>query len=122
MGHFLLTKLLMDRLKSTSESRIVNLSSMAHNMGSNNLDIDDLMWNKRKYNDWTSYAASKLANIYFTKHQAKILEQDGVNNVKVCSLHPGVVRTELGRNMNKCALVFQAIFCFPCIMLFTKSP
>lgn len=122
MGHFLLTKLLMDRLKSTSESRIVNLSSLAHGMGSNSLDVNDLMWNNRKYNDMTAYAASKLANIYFTKHQAKIFEQDGVNNVKVVSLHPGFVRTDLARSMNKCVLTIQWILCFPCIMLVTKSP
>jgi len=91
-------------------------------MGSNRLDLEDLMWNKRKYNDWNVYAGSKLANIYFTKHMVKVLEQQGASHVKVCSLHPGVVRTELGRNMNKCGLLLQVIFCGPCFCLFTKSP
>ena len=98
LGHFLLTKLLMEKLKASPEARIVNLSSMAHTMGTNKLNFDDLMW-ENNYNSWGAYGASKLANVYFTRQLAKRLQDENVTNVKVCSLHPGVVRTELGRYM-----------------------
>ena len=73
-GHFLLTKLLMDKIKASNEGRIVNLSSMAHTFGTNSLNLDDLMW-KESYpsNGWAAYGASKLANVYFTKELAKRL-------------------------------------------------
>ena len=69
LGHFFLTTLLMDKLKASPEARVVNLSSMAHTMGTNRLNFDDLMW-ETKYNDWGAYGASKLANVYFTKKLA----------------------------------------------------
>ena len=45
LGHFLLTHLLLDRIKKSSPSRIVVVSSLAHMVGY--LDFDDMMWNKR---------------------------------------------------------------------------
>jgi len=42
-----------------------------------------------------TYSASKLCNILFTKELAKKLKEEGNDNIKTCSLHPGVVRTEL---------------------------
>jgi len=62
------------------------------------LDFDNLDW-KTNYTDWDAYAASKLANIYFTKALAKRLSAEEVTHVKVVSLHPGLVRTELWRNI-----------------------
>ena len=65
LGHFFLTNLLMSKLKACPEARIVNLSSLAHGMDSNQLNFNDLMWEKG-YDQWKAYGASKLANIYFT--------------------------------------------------------
>ena len=68
---------------------------------------------------------SKLCNVYFTKHLAQIFKDEGVNNVKVCSLHPGVVRTELGRYMFDGKPIMQALFmtfAYPIMLIFTKSP
>lgn len=122
MGHFFLTTLLMDKIKAAPQGRIVVLSSIAHYMGNNKLDLTDLMWNTRKYEDWAVYAASKLSGIYFARHLSTKLAEDGVDNVKVCSLHPGVVRTDLFRNMTTFATKVQMILGYPCFRLFTKSP
>ena len=71
---------------------------MAHTMGSNKLNFDDLHCEK-SYTPWDAYAASKLSNVYFARELGNRLEKSGVSHVKTCSLHPGVVRTELGRYM-----------------------
>jgi len=54
LGHFLLTTLLMDKIKASQEARIINVSSLAHTMGANRLDFDDLMCEK-KYVPWDAY-------------------------------------------------------------------
>lgn len=97
VGHFLLTDLLMEKIKAAPQARIVNLASLAHETCKNGgLDFDDLMW-KKSYNEWQVYSASKMSNIYFTKGLAKKFEAENITNVKACSVHPGVVRTELAR-------------------------
>ena len=73
---------------------------------------------------WPVYMQSKLANVYFTKHFAKLLKDAKVENVKVCSLHPGVVRTELGRYMfeSKILETLFKIFATPFLFLVSKNP
>jgi NAD(P)-dependent dehydrogenase (short-subunit alcohol dehydrogenase family) len=63
-GHFALTGLLLDILKQTPGSRVVNVSSMAHKIGK--IDLNDLHWESRKYKKWDAYGDSKIANLYFT--------------------------------------------------------
>ena len=86
MGHFLLTKLLLDKIKASKEGRIVNTSSLAHVGGK--IRFND-MSHEKSYNPIYTYCMSKLANVLFTKHMAKLLEDEGVKHVKVVSLHPG---------------------------------
>jgi len=122
VGHFLLTKLLLEKVKKSEQGRIVNLSSLAHTSGK--MNFDDLQ-HEKKYVPWEVYSQSKLANIYFTRELDKRLKKDGVNNVKVVSLHPGVVRTELGRYMFEGKPIKKAMFMvfgLPFFMLLTKSP
>ena len=64
VGHFLLTKLLLEKVKASPEGRIVNLSSLAHERGS--MNFADIQFEK-KYNAWKAYGQSKLSNILFTK-------------------------------------------------------
>jgi len=64
LGHFALTGQLISLLKKTPNSRVVNVSSIAHTSG--NIDFDDLNWEKRKYRTWSAYSDTKLANLYFT--------------------------------------------------------
>ncbi len=92
LNYFLLTDLLMDTLKGSAPSRVVNVSSDAHYRG--HLNFDDLMAEQR-YNGFGVYSSSKLANVMFTYALARRLEGTGVTaNV----LHPGFVASGFGRN------------------------
>lgn len=92
LAYFLLTELLLDVLKASAPSRIVNVSSKAHIGG--HMNFDDLN-GKKQYVGRKAYGQSKLANVLFTYELARRLEGSGVTaNV----LHPGVVRTGFGKN------------------------
>jgi len=95
LGHFALTGLLIDLIKQAPNSRVVNVSSLAHTMGK--LDFDDLNWETRKYKKWQAYGASKIANLYFTYGLQKKLG-NGTSNVTVAAAHPGWTATELQRH------------------------
>ncbi len=92
LGPFLLTSLLLDLLKASAPSRIVNVSSDAHNGAK--VDFEDLQGEK-EFSGWHAYGQSKLAMILFTHELAKKLDGTGVT---VNSAHPGVVRTNFANN------------------------
>jgi NAD(P)-dependent dehydrogenase (short-subunit alcohol dehydrogenase family) len=92
LGHFLLTNLLLDVLKASAPSRIINLTSSAHRGAE--IDFEDLQGEK-KYSGYHAYGQSKLANVFFTYQLAKQLEGTGVT---VNCLHPGAVRTGFGKD------------------------
>lgn len=71
-GHFLLTNLLLDKLKASAPSRIINLSSLAHVAG--HIDFDDLNWEKRKYDTKAAYCQSKLALVLFSMELSQRLQ------------------------------------------------
>jgi NAD(P)-dependent dehydrogenase (short-subunit alcohol dehydrogenase family) len=91
LAPFLLTNLLAERLRASSPARVVNTSSDAHRSGL--LDLEDLQ-GERSWSTWSAYSRSKLANILFTRSLARRLEGTGVT---ANCLHPGVIRTGLGR-------------------------
>lgn len=93
LGHFLLTNCLLDLMKKSAPSRIVIVSSVAHEKG--RMHFDDINLDK-DYKREVSYRQSKLANILFGRELAARLQGTGVT---VYSLHPGVIRTELGRHL-----------------------
>jgi len=93
LAPFLLTHLLIDALRSAGESRIVTTASHAHRGAK--ISFDDLQAT-RKYSAMRAYGTSKLANILFTRALAKRLQ--GTTVTATC-LHPGFVRTSLGRDM-----------------------
>uniref|UniRef100_A0A1B0GM47 Short-chain dehydrogenase n=1 Tax=Phlebotomus papatasi TaxID=29031 RepID=A0A1B0GM47_PHLPP len=112
MGHFLLTNLLLDLLKKSAPSRIINVSSLAHINGQ--INKEDLN-SEKSYNRITAYSQSKLANILFTRELAKRLEG---TRVTVNALHPGAVNTELMRHIPK----FLTFIGRPFLKLFFKTP
>jgi NAD(P)-dependent dehydrogenase (short-subunit alcohol dehydrogenase family) len=94
LGPFLLTELLLDRLRASAPSRIVNVASTAHNFARRGMVFDDLMA-ERSYKPMEVYGRSKLANILFTTELAKRLAGSGVT---ANSLHPGSVATGYARD------------------------
>jgi NAD(P)-dependent dehydrogenase (short-subunit alcohol dehydrogenase family) len=106
LGPFLLTDLLLDRLKASAPSRIVNVASEAHKFAFDGLDFDDLQcegffWSYRVY------GRSKLANIYFTRALARRLEGTGVT---VNAVHPGTVATRFARDGDTSAMTALTTF------------
>jgi NAD(P)-dependent dehydrogenase (short-subunit alcohol dehydrogenase family) len=92
LGYFLLTLELLDLLKASVPSRVVNVASGAHR--GMRLDFEDLE-NRKNYSGLRVYGQSKLMNILFTNELARRLEGTGVT---VNALHPGVVSTGFGQN------------------------
>jgi NAD(P)-dependent dehydrogenase (short-subunit alcohol dehydrogenase family) len=87
LAYFLLTNLLLDTLIASAPARIINVSSNAHE--GSTINFDDPGY-RRNYSAWTSYGASKLANILFTYELARRLQGTGVT---VNAVHPGFVNT-----------------------------
>lgn len=91
LSYFLLTELLNDLLIASAPARIVNVSSTAHLRS--RINFEDLQ-STRRYRAMTAYGQSKLANLLFTYELARRLADTGVT---ANALHPGFVRTALGR-------------------------
>ncbi|KAJ8342105.1 hypothetical protein SKAU_G00320330 [Synaphobranchus kaupii] len=98
LGHFLLTNLLLERLKESGASRVVNISSKAYLFGS--VDFSCLSAHKElglgesSFHLLKIYSHSKLCNVLFTRELAKRLQG---TSVTCYSLHPGAIKTEIGR-------------------------
>ncbi|KAF5836175.1 NAD(P)-binding protein [Dunaliella salina] len=120
LGHFALTLLLLPHLKESNKPvRIINVSSMGHTLGS--LNFDDLFRDKPgAYGPWEAYGQSKRANILFTYELARRLQASP--QITANCLHPGVVRTELGRYMINDSNKWYMSWMIPVAGLFFKSP
>jgi retinol dehydrogenase-14 len=90
LAPFLLTNLLLDRLRDSAPARVVTVSSHAHTGG--RIDFDDLQ-GERSYSGARAYNQSKLANVLFTYELGRRLQG---TSVTANALHPGVVRTSFG--------------------------
>jgi len=114
LGPFLLTRLLLDRLRSSWPSRIVNVSSIGHRYV-RGMNWDDLQL--ERYDSAVAYGQSKLANILFARELARRLPADVVT-ANAC--HPGSVRTGLGRDGD--ATGFMGTVAFGLLRPFYLSP
>jgi retinol dehydrogenase-14 len=112
LAPFLLTGLLLDRLKASAPARIVTVSSGAHAAGK--INFGDLQ-GERRYSGQQAYSQSKLANILFTYELARRLDDTGVTATVA---HPGVVRT--GFAAEDPSPVWKLFL--PLIRLFLKTP
>jgi len=105
VGSFLLTELLKPALKAAADecgqpSKVINVSSLMHIFGAVDPDDLDLACEKRPFNATAQYAKSKLAMIMHANELHRRLRAEGVN-AQVASLTPGMVRTDIGRDMDK---------------------
>ena len=94
LGHFLLTELLLDTLKASAPSRIIDLSSVMHAYNGIALHFDDLDFVKRPYDMNQAYSEAKLAVVLQSVDLARRLEGTGVTAV---SVHPGAIISGFGR-------------------------
>ncbi|KKC02726.1 SDR family NAD(P)-dependent oxidoreductase [Mycobacterium nebraskense] len=99
-GHFELTRLLVPQLaaagRAHGQARIVNLSSGGHVMG--DVDFDDPNWERRDYDKFVAYGASKTANILHAVAADRRLRDKGI---RAYAVHPGTVATSLARHMSR---------------------
>lgn len=104
LGHQLLIQLLLDELKNAAPSRIINVAS--HFAGG--LDIDDINFERRNYNETLAYKQTKQANRMLTREWARRLEKD---NISVYSMTPGFIPdTELFREQNVAGKLLLKMF------------
>jgi NAD(P)-dependent dehydrogenase (short-subunit alcohol dehydrogenase family) len=112
LAAFLLTNLLLDRLKASAPARVVTVASAAQATGT--IDFDDLQ-GERGYSERKAYPQSKLASVIFTYELARRLEGSGVT---ATVLHPGVVNTAVGAEDP--GPIFKVLV--PLMRPFMKSP
>ena len=93
LAYYLLTNLLLDRLRESAPARIINVASSAHR-NAGKLRISDLP-DANRSGGYRAYGRSKLCNILFTRELARRLAGSGVT---VNAVHPGLVRTGMARN------------------------
>jgi len=98
LGHFILVNRLMDRLYLSWQGRIVNVASRAayRSAPEQGIMFDDLGM-VREYSDSLAYGQSKLANVLFSLKLAELLRG---TRITTNSLHPGVINTDIDRNLN----------------------
>jgi retinol dehydrogenase 14 len=112
LAGFLLTNLLLDRLKASAPARVVTVSSGAQSMG--RIDFEDLQ-GERTYSGQKAYNQSKLADVMFTYELARRLEGSGVT---ATALYPGVVSTGFGAEDP--SRIFKVVV--PLVRPFMKTP
>lgn len=95
LGHFALTGRLLRPLLAADAARIVCVSSLMHKLEA--LDLEDLGWERRKYNKWKAYGASKLSNLLFMRQLQRRLDEAG-RPAKVAAAHPGWTNTNLQKH------------------------
>jgi len=95
LGHYLLTRLLLDKIKQSGNARIVNVASKAHYQAKA-IDWEAVRKPTRTVSAMREYSVSKLSNVLFTKELARRLEG---TNVTTYAVHPGVVATDVWRRV-----------------------
>jgi NAD(P)-dependent dehydrogenase (short-subunit alcohol dehydrogenase family) len=91
LGHFLLTRLLLDRLRASAPARIVSVASKVHR-DARSIDWEALRRSTPSLTGMSEYAVSKLANVLFTRELARRLDGSGVT---AYALHPGVIASNI---------------------------
>lgn len=106
IGHFLLVRLLLDRLRAGNGGRVVMVSSESHRTP-RKLDFSKLPLTGDTYSDFVAYGQAKLCNVLFAK---ELQRRYGPQGVTAFSLHPGnLIATSIGRNSLLAKVVIQLV-------------
>lgn len=116
LGPFLLTNLLLDKLKESSQGRIINVISPIYKKSS--VNFDDLN-STEHYDPKLAYGQSKLALVLFSLELAKRLEG---TNITVNCVNPGVVKTDIGRHLPMSKSAVSGSIVSPLVWFFLKTP
>ena len=95
LGHFLLTQLLLERIKTSAPARIVTVASRAH-YRAGGINFDAVRRPTKSRTGVPEYGVSKLANVLFSAELGRRLAGSGVSTY---ALHPGVVATDVWRSV-----------------------
>jgi len=93
LASFALTWMLLETMRRSAPSRIIQVNSQGHRIGG--LDINDLDWRKRHYTGLRGYGASKTAQLLTIWEFSERLQGSGVT---INAMHPGAVRSSIGNN------------------------
>lgn len=97
LGHFALTIQLLNLIKATPKSRVVNVSSLAHKSGI--MNFDNLMFEGGNgFKPMRAYSQSKLANLLFTYELQRFFESNNINSISMAA-HPGGSNTNLASHL-----------------------
>lgn len=108
LASYLLTRLLLTRLLESAPARILHINSQGHRFGG--LDLEDLNWERRRYNGYLGYGASKTAQLLTVWELADQIKGTGVT---INAMHPGAVRTNIGMNNSKLFQWYQRFLIWP---------
>ncbi|MCK5050452.1 MAG: SDR family NAD(P)-dependent oxidoreductase [Candidatus Cloacimonetes bacterium] len=98
-GHYKLTGLLMDLIKTTPKSRVVSMSSAGHKYKQAKMDFDNLLFeNGKDYTPMKGYCRSKLANLLFIYELDRMFKENNIDSIAVAA-HPGGANTNLGQHV-----------------------
>jgi retinol dehydrogenase-13 len=107
LASFIINYLLMDKLKSQENARIIMVNSEGHRFAAWGLRLDDLNWEKRRYSGLKSYGSAKIAQllsmIVFDEHFQK-------TGVSINAMHPGAVKTDTGQENGPVYVWFKRNF------------
>ncbi|KAH9991995.1 hypothetical protein BJV74DRAFT_835662 [Russula compacta] len=116
LGHFYFTTLLLPVLTATAKNsppgsvRVVNVSSLGHNVAPPGVSNDDYIAVGKKVGATTLYGQSKLGNVLFSNELAR---RYGDENIVSISLHPGTITTDLGRNAGSLMKIAGRLMTYP---------
>ena len=95
LGHFLLTTLLLDRLRADAPARVVTVSSIGHRQA-RGIDYEALRRPTRSFSGLPEYGVSKLCNILFTQELAR---REAATGITTYTLHPGAIASNIWRRV-----------------------
>ncbi len=108
LAPFLLTHLLLGRLQESAPARVIQVNSEGHRF--HGVHLDDLNWERRRYNGYAGYGASKTAQLLTTWEFADRLRGTGVT---INAMHPGDVKTNIGNNNGPLYRWYQRHLIYP---------